>query len=225
MTPNTPIPHPLRSSVHPHAAGSDGREASLPPLSRPDGTEHRDCVARLSGSVVARKPPIAMVPTAMVIEGSSYRIEPIIRRAAPVNSPSPILSLRLFAQRKSILGKGRPMANQPRHIDLAVEDALQTREEAEKLIRQIDKALEDDTVSPEEALAILHQAKEVLREAHEVVIATERANVAELVTASVLKTGQASPYLLKRARDCGLAVAMPVMPVVHIEDYLQNTPA
>ena len=216
MTPNTPSPFPF-------CGDGDSPELSPSPWSQePERNVHPfslRCLPTAVGSTVTKRSSVALVPTAMVIERSSYRIEPIIRRAAPVNSPSPIFILGLFAQRKSISGKGRPMANQARHIDLAVEDAMQTREEAEKLIRQIDKALEDDTVTPEEALAILHQAKEVLREAHEDVIATERANVAELVTASVLKSGQASPYLLKRARDCGLAVAMPVMPVVHIEDY------
>lgn len=103
------------------------------------------------------------------------------------------------------------MANTARHIDLAVLEVMETEIEAEKLLRIISAAQADGEITVDESKAILAQAAEVLREAEEDVLAVERANVAELILASLLKDGTVSSYLLKKARDVGLVVAFPMV--------------
>lgn len=103
------------------------------------------------------------------------------------------------------------MANLPRHIDLAVAESMETEEEAQKLLRLISEAQADGQITLEESQGILAQAMEVLREATEDVLAVERANIAELVLASLLKDGKVSSHLLAKARDVGLQVAFPIV--------------
>ena len=105
------------------------------------------------------------------------------------------------------------MANTRRHIDEAVDEVLDVRDAAEGVIRGIDRALADGIVTREEIEAIADQARRVVQEAKEAVQATERANVAELVMASMLRRGDVSPRLLRRARDVGLSVVVPFVEV------------
>lgn len=105
------------------------------------------------------------------------------------------------------------MANTRRHIDLAVDEVQDVRDAAERLIEDIDLALEDGEISLSEAYEIAAQSRRLLREAQEAVVATERANVAELIVASILREGTVSPKLMRQARDVQVDVAIPIVPL------------
>lgn len=105
------------------------------------------------------------------------------------------------------------MANTRRLIDLAVDEVQDVRDAAERLIAEIEQALAEGNLSLQVGYEIAAAARRVLREAQEGVLATERANVAELVMASLLREGKVSPKLLRQARDVQLEIAIPIMPL------------
>lgn len=114
------------------------------------------------------------------------------------------------------------MANSNRHIDLAVQEAMEAEDAAIELLSVIGSALADGVVTQEEALVIRDHAARVQREAYDVVIATERANVAELLMASLIRDGKPSRKLIDRARDVGVHVAYPVLTPVAQTDIRQT---
>jgi hypothetical protein len=77
-----------------------------------------------------------------------------------------------------------------RFIDVAVDEVLD-------VLAAIDAALADGQI---DAL----EAQRILREARQAAIAVERANVAELVCAAMLREGGVNPHLRRRALELGL---------------------
>lgn len=115
------------------------------------------------------------------------------------------------------------MGNTRRHIDRAVDEAMETQEDAQELTRVVDEALSDGEITLDEAKRIQQQALEVLRDANEVVKATERANVAELVLGSLLKDGRVSPRLLRLARDVDLELVVPLVALPLADEFALET--
>lgn len=85
------------------------------------------------------------------------------------------------------------MANRGPMTNRVAEEALDVRDEAQKLIDEIDAALADGEVSPEEALAVLRRARSVHREANEAYQLAEETNDATLAALCVLRGGAVDP--------------------------------
>jgi len=109
------------------------------------------------------------------------------------------------------------MARDRRLIDVAVEDTMDTRLAVERLKGLLATALTDGRIDPAERIQLLTSLSTLEQLAAAAVSATERANIAELVSASMLRSGGVNRYLRKQAEAAGLPIVMlsPNLPRTH----------
>lgn len=102
------------------------------------------------------------------------------------------------------------MPTHARLADVAVESAIDARLRAQAAARVIDEALSDGVVTPAEARAMVMYARQTLKAAEDVVVATERTNVAEKAAVSML-TGFFNTHVRRQADEVGLVLQFPAV--------------
>ena len=100
------------------------------------------------------------------------------------------------------------MANNPRTISEAVNETLDVKLQAEKLVKLVNGVLEDGQVTQEEAAAVRDQAGKVFDESVEAFVATREADIGQRIIFSYATRKPVNATLRREAREYGIPIVI-----------------